>query len=120
LYDLGAVSWFSAAGEEIIEPEVDLSGFLERQRLEGASEPVFVPNPDDDEDVDHSLAHISSKARSEAASRKGKVQQIEWDAALEELSREKAIAEAHRGTWPILWPLLIFIQTQAYRSEGAI
>ncbi|KAI0056905.1 hypothetical protein BV25DRAFT_1909692 [Artomyces pyxidatus] len=82
-------------GEEIVEPEVDLSKFLERQRLDDAPGPSIAPPPVDEDDVDHSLARISSKGKAEAPNRKGKVQQIEWDDQLEEMTREKAVAEAH-------------------------
>ncbi|KAA1466855.1 hypothetical protein DENSPDRAFT_57657 [Dentipellis sp. KUC8613] len=84
-------------GEEIVEPEVDLSQFLERQKLEDTPAVALAsPAEEDDEDVDHSLAHISGKVKPlESQSRKGKVQQIEWDAGLAEMSREKAVAEAH-------------------------
>ncbi|KAI0742625.1 hypothetical protein C8Q80DRAFT_1273254 [Daedaleopsis nitida] len=82
-------------GEEVVEPEVDLSAFLERQRLspQPSSAP---PPPDEDDDIDHSLAHIGRNALHDAHSKKGRVQNIEWDAALEEMSREKAAAEATR------------------------
>jgi len=90
-------------GEEIVEPEVDLSKFLERQRLEDAQEPVFdlkrddhEADDDDDDDVDHSFDHIAPKPKSGPDSRKGKVQQIEWDDSLVAMRREKAVAEAHR------------------------
>ncbi|KAI0060054.1 hypothetical protein BV25DRAFT_1807980, partial [Artomyces pyxidatus] len=82
-------------GEEIVEPEVDLSKFLERQRLDDAPGPSIAPPPVDEDDVDHSLTHISSKAKAEVPNKKGKVQQIEWDEQLEEMTREKAVAEAH-------------------------
>ncbi|KAK0219380.1 hypothetical protein EDD85DRAFT_345302 [Armillaria nabsnona] len=85
-------------GEPIVEPDVDLSSFLGRQRL--SDNPVLslqATLPDDDDDVDHSLAHISSHGvGAEAPSRKGKVEQIAWDDELDELSREKAIADANR------------------------
>lgn len=83
-------------GEEIVEPEVDISALLERQRLSPGPSVVSPPS-DEDDDVDTSLAHIGSEGRVAAQSRKGRVQQIEWDAELEELSREKAAAEATRG-----------------------
>ncbi|OSD03751.1 hypothetical protein PYCCODRAFT_193879 [Trametes coccinea BRFM310] len=79
------------------EPEVDLSSFLERQKLSVSAGPSALLSPDDeDDDVDTSLAHITSNLRPPAQSKKGKVQQIEWDAELEELSREKAAADATR------------------------
>lgn len=82
--------------EEGVEPEVDLSSFLERQRLspQPSSAP---PPPEEDEDIDTSLAHLVPRQSRAAQSKKGKAQQIEWDAGLEELSREKAAAEAKWG-----------------------
>ncbi|KAG1807934.1 hypothetical protein EV424DRAFT_1575589 [Suillus variegatus] len=66
-------------GEEIHEPEVDLSSFLARQRLSDVSDTTVVAAvpPVDDDDIDHELAHISSHQ-------------------LEEMSREKAAADASR------------------------
>ncbi|EGN92604.1 hypothetical protein SERLA73DRAFT_190779 [Serpula lacrymans var. lacrymans S7.3] len=84
-------------GEEIREPEVDLSAFLERQKLSDDSGPSTVSPPvDDDDDIDHSLDHISSHRQPVSQSKKGRVQTLEWDEALEEMSREKAAAEATR------------------------
>lgn len=87
-------------GEPIIEPEVDLSRFMEKQRLADASllAPGLEENDRDDDDVDTSLAHISSKPLSlgSGASRKGKVEQIVWDDELDKMSQEKAAAEAAR------------------------
>ena len=83
------------AGEEVVEPEVDLSAFLERQRLDAAPPPALSP-PDESDGVDATLAHFLPKAHG-APSRKGQTHQIEWDAELERLSREKAAAEATRG-----------------------
>jgi len=82
-------------GEEQQEPEVDLSGFLARQNLSSDLDPV-TEQPDDQEEVDHSLAHLSTTAsRPNQQSKKGKVQSIAWDKDLEEMSREKALAEAN-------------------------
>ncbi|KAG1750493.1 uncharacterized protein EDB91DRAFT_1244070 [Suillus paluster] len=84
-------------GEEIREPEIDLSSFLERQRLSDVSEvTAAVAPPVDDDDIDHDLAHISSHRNPPPTSQKGRVQTIEWDAQLEEMSREKAAADASR------------------------
>ncbi len=88
-------------GEEIVEPEVDLSSFLERQRL--TDKPPIVAQPvDDEDDIDTSLAQYTAGLNSTlpSSSKKGKVQQIEWDASLESLSREKASADASRGKGP--------------------
>lgn len=53
----------------------------------------------DEGDVDTSLAHISSnnsRIPAQAASKKGKVEEIAWDETLDEMTREKQAAEA---TW---------------------
>ncbi|KAJ7128837.1 hypothetical protein C8R43DRAFT_1027307 [Mycena crocata] len=86
-------------GEPEVEPEVDLAVFLERQRLadpETISSALTPADEVDDNDVDHSLDHISSGGVRPAAStsRKGRVEEIEWDAELDELEREKVAAEA--------------------------
>jgi hypothetical protein len=88
-----------------VEPEVDLSSFLERQRISDASGPSALPTVEsaDDDDVDHSLAHISSSGINPVPSRKGKVEEIEWDDELNELEREKASAEAIWGIVPPSW-----------------
>ncbi|KAG2143642.1 hypothetical protein DEU56DRAFT_971844 [Suillus clintonianus] len=85
-------------GEVISEPEIDLSSFLARQRLSDVSETTVValPQVDDDDDIDHELAHISSYRIPPPTSQKGLVRAIEWDAELEEMSREKAAADASR------------------------
>ena len=88
---------------------MDLSRFLQKQRL--ADAPLLATgleqNDRDDDDVDTSLAHISSKPLSlgSGASRKGKVEQIVWDDELDKMSQEKAAAEAARGTFSYLFPL---------------
>jgi len=86
-------------GEEIKVPEVDLAAFLEKQRLSDL-EPALSGAPDareDDEDeIDHSLAHITSQRQPTLQSKKGRVQTIEWDDSFEQMSREKAAAEANR------------------------
>jgi hypothetical protein len=89
-------------GEPIVEPDVDLSSFLERQRLSDDVGPTFQVADKDDvqHDVDKSLAHISSDPsgiQTHLSSKKGKIQQIEWDEELDEMNREKKAAEASRG-----------------------
>ncbi|KAI0696375.1 hypothetical protein C8T65DRAFT_663737 [Cerioporus squamosus] len=98
-------------GEEVVEPEVDISALLERQRLSTGPSVVSPASDEDEEDVDQSLAHIGSGGRGLAQSKKGRVQQIEWDADLEELSREKAAAEATRD-------LKARFRTQTARQRG--
>ncbi|KAG9310937.1 hypothetical protein JVU11DRAFT_8810 [Chiua virens] len=86
-------------GEEIQEPEVDLSAFLEKQRMSAAAEDEKEDGKDDGDDgdeIDHSLAHITSRRQPSLQSKKGRVQTIEWDTSLEEMTREKAAAEANR------------------------
>lgn len=86
-------------GEQILEPEVDLSAFLERQRL---AEDAPLPTPtrilEDEDDVDHTLSHISSAYTGTYASMKGKTEELEWTPDLDEMSKEKAAAEANWGT----------------------
>ncbi|KAF9255945.1 hypothetical protein L218DRAFT_882881 [Marasmius fiardii PR-910] len=89
-------------GEPIVEPEVDLSTFLARQKLnddQGTSTLVH-DEDEDDEDIDHSLDQITSGYRSGRSemvdSRKGKVQEISWDNELDELSLAKETADAAR------------------------
>lgn len=84
----------SGVGEPIIEPEIDLSEFLEKQRL--SPQPSSAPPPEDHDDIDTSIAQVTSRSKASNV-RKGKLQQIEWDSSLEELRREKAAADATRG-----------------------
>jgi hypothetical protein len=51
----------------------------------------------DGDDIDHELAHISSHPITPPMSQKRRVQVIEWDAELEEMSHENAVADANRG-----------------------
>ena len=97
---------FCFPGEPVVEPEVDLTSFLEKQRISDDVGPTFSLSPsrhdkDDEEDnVDASLAHISSNpavAKMQSSSKKGKVQQIKWDEELDEINKEKKAAEATRG-----------------------
>ncbi|KAF9814626.1 hypothetical protein IEO21_04989 [Rhodonia placenta] len=97
-------------GEEVKEPDVDLSAFLERQRLSAQPSSALL-HPDEDEDVDHSLAHVTPTTQTTAPSKKGKVQQVEWDASLEEMRREKAAAEAK-------WDLKTRFRAQAATQRG--
>ncbi|EPS99296.1 hypothetical protein FOMPIDRAFT_1124665 [Fomitopsis schrenkii] len=81
-------------GEEVVESEVDLSSFLERQRLSPQESSAPLP-PEEDPEIDASVASILPGRQGGASqSKKGKVQQIEWDESLEAMSREKAAAEA--------------------------
>ncbi|KAH9916387.1 uncharacterized protein BXZ73DRAFT_92492 [Epithele typhae] len=83
-------------GEAIVEPEVDLSALLERQKLSDSA-PTVEPRPEEDEDdIDENAARILGIGKPASGTKKGRVQQIEWDAELEEMSQEKAAAEAAR------------------------
>ena len=76
--------------------EVDLSAFLARQRLD--SKLLFgQATTVDDDDVDPSLAHINPYSSNKPPSRKGKVQQIEWDSSLDEMEHNKNVAQARSG-----------------------
>lgn len=79
---------------------MDLSSFLEKQKLSDAG-PSLPPPSEDEDDVDTSLSHLQTRTQPSTTSRKGKVKQIDWDEELDELSREKAAAEA---TWGIQHP----------------
>lgn len=89
-------------GEPIVEPEVDLSAFLEKQTISGETGPtmrVAETKDYDEDDVDTSLAHISSnhsRISAQGTSKKGKVEEIAWDETLDAMTREKQAAEA---TW---------------------
>jgi hypothetical protein len=87
---------------------VDLSAFLEKQRISDSPGPSILLSADtaDEDDVDKSLAHISGGPKP-AVSRKGKVEQIEWDDELDELEREKASAEAIWGGLPAIQDKLV-------------
>lgn len=59
----------------------------------------LVPVTADDDDVDHSLAHITSNPLADRQSRKGKIQHIDWDASLEEMQHDNNIARAQSGAY---------------------
>lgn len=84
-------------GEEEPEPELDLTSFLARQRLDDSGGPSLIQDAEDDSDVDQSLAHLVHNSSAGLRSHKGKVQSIEWDDGLEQIRREKEIADANRG-----------------------
>ena len=88
-------------GEPIVEPEVDLSSFLERQRLADDVDLLGAASKYDrnDEDIDATLAHISSYPQ--ATPKKGKVEQIVWDEELDRMNQDKKAAEA---TWGMSRP----------------
>ncbi|KAI5992350.1 hypothetical protein F5J12DRAFT_726956 [Pisolithus orientalis] len=82
-------------GEEIREPEVDLSAFLERQKISEDTATSSTTLPDDD-DVDHDFDHIRLGTQTRTRSKKGNVHTIAWDDQLEKLQREKDAADAAR------------------------
>ncbi|KAF8628560.1 hypothetical protein AX17_005956 [Amanita inopinata Kibby_2008] len=88
-------------GEPIVEPEVDLSAFLEKQKLADDSPgpslllPKHDGDDDDDDDIDYSLPLFTSPSAT-SSSKKGKVEQIEWTEDLDALHREKLTADATR------------------------
>jgi hypothetical protein len=101
LWNVPEAMLFRQTGQPIVEPEVDLSAFLARQRLEDLPEPLLVPARVDEDDVDHSLAHLTSNSLTDRQSRKGKARQIEWDASLEEMQHDKSVAQAQSGAYHI-------------------
>ena len=80
---------------------MDLSSFLERQRLSEASPRSSLAPPPPEEEIDESLAHLSSRLHGPPQSKKGKVKTIEWDEDLDEMTREKAAAEAAWGEFTL-------------------
>jgi hypothetical protein len=101
--DLHELIYLLGIGEPIVEPEVDLSNFLERQRLADDTDLPIIPGASkdvkDDEDVDTTLAHISSRLNPQATSKKGKLEQIIWDEEIDRMNRDKKAAEA---TWGMI------------------
>ena len=86
-------------GEPIVEPEVDLSNFLERQRLTEDDLPPIpgaIKDDDDDEDVDTTVPRMYP-SHDQAMSKKGKVKQIIWDEELDKMEQDKKAAEAAWG-----------------------
>jgi hypothetical protein len=59
----------------------------------------LVPAIADDDDVDHSLAHITSNSLADRQSWKGKIQHIDWDDSLEEMQHDNNIARAQSGAY---------------------
>jgi hypothetical protein len=89
-----------AVGEPIVEPEVDLSSFLEKQRI---SEPVnkeilSSQQESDEDDVDQSLAHLAPGKSSRTNNMKGKTVTVEWTEDLAAMEKQKNEADANRGT----------------------
>lgn len=74
-----------------------MTSFLERQRAQDDHPSLISPSPEDDDGVDHSLAHLTLGFSKSDQSKKGRVQQVDWDDSFAEMSREKAAAEATRG-----------------------
>ncbi|KAF8629454.1 hypothetical protein AX15_003433 [Amanita polypyramis BW_CC] len=80
-------------GEPIVEPEVNLTTLLEKQKL--SKDPFFSPEDDSDGDIDYDIAPWEN-SRTKIVPKKGRVQQIEWTEELETLQREKVAADAAR------------------------
>lgn len=76
---------------------MDLSSFLERQRITDEVGPTSHLLDERKEDEDDINTYLNSLNNPILASKKGKVQQIQWDEDLEELNREKNAAKAARG-----------------------
>ena len=96
--DLQELICLHGTGEPTVEPEVDLSNFLERQRLADDTDLPTIPGASkddkDDEDVDTILAHISSypsRLNPQATSKKGKLDQIIWDEEIDRMDRNKRL-----------------------------
>lgn len=71
---------------------------LEKQRLsDNTTWTSMSADQADEGEVDTTLTHIGSQRNGLGSSKKGKVEQIEWDHELEAMSREKASADATRG-----------------------
>ena len=87
------------SGEEKEEPEVDLSSFLERQRLSETPSALIAPPEIDDEVDDSAVSIFKNTSHATHKNKKGQVQQIQWDEQLEEMSRNKATTEAARGEY---------------------
>ncbi|KAF9019960.1 hypothetical protein BDZ89DRAFT_283334 [Hymenopellis radicata] len=83
-------------GEPSLPPEIDLSSFLERQLNVDVDAPILKTVDIDEDDVDHTLAHISSRGIANPNHGKGKIEEIEWDDDMDEMTREKAVADANR------------------------
>ncbi|KAF9000172.1 hypothetical protein BDZ89DRAFT_1096158 [Hymenopellis radicata] len=89
-------SWTRTAREPILPPEIDLSSFLNRQLNVDVDAPILKTIDIDEDDVDHTLAHISSRGIANPNHGKGKIEEIEWDDDMDEMTREKAVADANR------------------------
>lgn len=83
--------------EEEPEPEIDLSSFLDRQRIADQEDPTSSREKEFDDDVDYSLSNLPSASSSAIKTRKNKTQTIQWDASMDQLKREKEAAEAVWG-----------------------
>jgi hypothetical protein len=106
------------AGEPIVEPEVDLSAFLEKQRLaDDESGPSAPPPPEEEDDVDHNYDHLFQGGS--APTMKGKVEQIQWDNSLDALLKDKIAADASRGTFSVAFSRC-FMLMLSNRSERTL
>ncbi|KAF8153844.1 hypothetical protein B0H34DRAFT_719331 [Crassisporium funariophilum] len=92
-----------ADGEPVVEPEVDLSSFLEKQRISDDIAVIVLLGAKreevDAEDIDTSLAHVSShtsRLPPQAASKKGKIEQMYGMRSLRSGVRQGAYIAHHR------------------------
>jgi len=58
------------------------------------------PNDNSDDDIDYDVAPLET-SRTKPASKKGKVEQVEWTEDLEALHRAKVTADAARGMFSL-------------------
>ena len=112
------ICFLRGIGEPIVEPEIDLTNFLERQRLADDTDLPIIPGASkdnkDNEDVDTTLAHISSypsRSNPQATSKKGKLEQIIWDEEIDRMNRDKKAAEATWGMMTLIFflPMKFFL-----------
>lgn len=98
-----------------------MSNFLERQRLSDEQGLSFLSErAANEDDVDHSLAHITSgpaQKRLQTSQKKGKMEELVWNEELESMAREKAAAEAKWGS-PLILKFNSFPQPDP-RPQGA-
>jgi hypothetical protein len=104
-------------GEPIVEPEVDLSSFLERQRISdpAKTERLSAQQESDEDDVDQSLAHLTHGKSSRTNNMKGKAVTVEWTEGLAAMEKQKNEADANRGIITAFW--LYNQHTDPYSSD---
>lgn len=88
-------------GKPVLDPEVDISDFLSKQRTSDSKSPFYSSKEDydDAEDIDYSLPDYSQLVPYIIPSsnrKKGKIEEVEWDEGLEDMIKEKDAEEAKR------------------------